>query len=231
MVDFKNLALQMEGPQRKQSRALVAVEAAAAPIRAEPTPFPMPPEQFLRYGPVPAALRATSHYCTWHPLAGVDGNPTPGFTPTELPPRAIAFVPFPGNPNDRNHTPGELPLSWFNMCEFMCNRVSQCLGDEFARFDDSTTSRSPAFDLALVTRVLSVTDMVTDPAKPFYGVDTDPSRGQMVAEFDCPADAWFFCESSHPSHMPYSILMEISLQTSGILTSWVKALHSPPQDP
>jgi hypothetical protein len=24
------------------------------------------------------------------------------------------------------------------MCEFMCNRLSQCLGDEYSRFDVST---------------------------------------------------------------------------------------------
>merc|ERR1719265_1536138 len=45
----------------------------------------------------------------------------------------------------------------------------------------------------------------------------------MIAEFDCPADAWFFGASSNDAVMPYSILMEIGLQTSGILTSWVKA--------
>lgn len=54
-------------------------------------------------------------------------------------------------------------------------------------------------------------------------VDVNPAKGTMVAEFDCPADAWFFKASSHDSLMPYSILMEIGLQTSGILTSWVKA--------
>ena len=50
-------------------------------------------------------------------------------------------MPFPGNPNDTNHTPGVLPLSWVNMCEFMCNNVSQCLGDDFKGFDESSTSR------------------------------------------------------------------------------------------
>ena len=45
----------------------------------------------------------------------------------------------------------------------------------------------------------------------------------MIAEFDCPSDAWFFEASSHDSFIPYSVLMEIGLQTSGILTSWVKA--------
>ena len=110
------------------------------------------------------------------------------------------------------------------MCEFMCNNVSACLGDDFKGFDESSTSRSPAFDLALTTRVLSVTGMVQQKGSDkWYGVDTDSSTGTMVAEFDCPADAWFFKAAPHDGIMPYSILMEIALQTCGILTSWNKA--------
>ena len=58
------------------------------------------------------------------------------------------------------------------------------------------TGRSPAFDLALTTRVLSVTGMeeMAAPAPlgegKWYGVDRNPATGTMVAEFDCPADAW-----------------------------------------
>ena len=76
----------------------------------------------------------------------------------------------------------------------------------------------------MVTRVLSVSGIEkAAPGKSFHGVDTNPAKGTMVAEFDVPADAWFFKGSSSPDLMPYSILMEIGLQTSGILTSWVKA--------
>ena len=58
------------------------------------------------------------------------------------------------------------------------------------------TGRSPAFDLALTTRVLSVTGMeeMAAPAPlgegKWYGVDRNPATGTMTAEFDCPADAW-----------------------------------------
>ena len=57
----------------------------------------------------------------------------------------------------------------------------------------------------------------------WYGVDRNPATGTMVAEFDCPADAWFFAGAPRGDLMPYSILMEIALQTCGILTSWNKA--------
>ena len=236
VVDFQNIALQIQakatvprpsaspqGALRQGSAGLVSADAAA--WRSE-----TPPSQYMKWGSELGTLdgrrRAQQKLApgklSWHPLAGKHGNPMPGFTPTAYPPRAITFLPFPNNPNDNNHTPGVLPLSWVNLCEFMCNKVSLCLGDEFARFDDSTTSRSPAFDLQVVTRVLEVTGM--EKGSFCHGlVDVNPAKGTMVAEFDCPADAWFFKANSHDSLMPYSILMEIGLQTSGILTSWVKA--------
>ena len=147
--------------------------------------YPKPPAKFMRWG----APKGPEDKLTWHPFAGKNGNPVPGFQPTEFPPRPIAFLPFPNNPADSNHTPGELPLNWYNLMEFTANRTSKCLGDEFSRFDDSETSKMPAFDLQLVTRVLSVEGMVRGD---FHGVDCDPGKGTMVAEFDCPADAWFF---------------------------------------
>ena len=55
----------------------------------------------------------------------------------------------------------------------------------------STSSRSPAFDLAFTTRVISVTGMESDPGNnKWYNVDCNPGTGTMIAEFDCPADAW-----------------------------------------
>ena len=81
-----------------------------------------------------------------------------------------------------------------------------------------------AFDLGFTTRVLTVTGMEEEPGNnKWYNVDCNPGTGTMTAEFDCPADAWFFEGSSNDGFMPYSILMEIALQTCGILTSWNKA--------
>eukprot|EP00939_MAST-03C_sp_MAST-3C-sp1_P002650 g2650.t1 len=216
VVDFKGIALTIESTPSEAHPMLSGKRLSSRSLSSHPSI----PKELMRYGPVPEAVKDKYTALSWHPLAGVDGNPVPGFAPTRFPPRPIAFLPFPGNPLDTNHTPGVLPLSWFNMCEFMCNRVSKCLGDEFAIFDDSNTSRSPAWDLALVTRVLSVADLEQGS---FFGVDTNPSKGSMIAQFDCPRDAWFFRGSSNDDLMPYSILMEIGLQTAGILTSWVKA--------
>ena len=225
VVDFKGIALQIEGEPtaRNPTRGGGAIPRAPSQSfvsqsgRLAPKPI-QPPRNSLKSDPgAPNAL-------IWHPLAGKNGNPTPYFDPTDYPPRPITFIPFPNNPNDNNHTPGELPLSWVNMCEFMCGRTSACLGPEFSRFDNSKTSRSPAFDLQVVTRVLSVTNLERGSFKfKRYTSDINPSKGTMVAQFDVPEDAWFFKANSRDDLMPYSILMEIGLQTSGILTSWVKA--------
>ena len=239
VVDFKGVALQMEGtlaPGHPTRGGGTTAMTTAAPARGPVISGydvgglhlsggfrgPMPPAEYMSWGkPLKPSIAGG---LTWHPLAGKNGNPTPGFTPTPYPPRPIAFIPFPGNPHDNNHTPGVLPLSWVNMCEFMCNRLSQCLGDEYSRFDVSTSSRSPAFDLAFTTRVISVTGMESDPGNnKWYNVDCNPGTGTMIAEFDCPADAWFFEGSSRSDFMPYSILMEIALQTCGVLTTWNKA--------
>jgi len=106
------------------------------------------------------------------------------------------MVPFPGNPKDNNHTPGVLPLSWWNMAEFMANKVSNCLGPRFKRFDVSTTSRSPAFDLQMVSRVTEVTG--TESGSFYNGLARfNPSKGTMVAELDVHSDSWFFQGSSN----------------------------------
>ena len=228
VVDFKGIALQIEGDATPINPTYAGQDIPSRVARAITTTKPAFSRDIGRRAPArrdpPAGCLITDRNppngLTWHPLAGVNGNPTPFFSPTKYPPRAITFVPFPNNPNDSNHEPGVLPLSWYNMCEFMCGRVSACLGQEFKRFDNSTTSRSPAFDLQVVTRVISVTNL--EKGK-FYNVDVNPSKGTMVAQFDVPEDAWFFKANSRDGLMPYSILMEIGLQTSGILTSWVKA--------
>nr|A0A1B3PEI9.1 RecName: Full=Polyunsaturated fatty acid synthase subunit C; Short=PUFAs-C [Thraustochytrium sp. ATCC 26185]AOG21006.1 polyunsaturated fatty acid synthase subunit C [Thraustochytrium sp. ATCC 26185] len=233
VVDFKGIALKMQKrststeepskvvPVFAKGQATVGTEASRAPGAATayspdvlaPAPVALP-KNLLKGDPL------APREMTWHPMARIPGNPTPSFAPSAYAPRNIAFTPFPGNPLDNDHTPGKMPLTWFNMAEFMAGKVSQCLGPEFTKFDNSNTSRSPAWDLALVTRAVSVTDM--EHVK-WRNIDCNPSKGTMIGEFDCPADAWFYKGAANDGHMPYSILMEIALQTSGVLTSVLKA--------
>eukprot|EP00727_Mastigamoeba_balamuthi_P002593 m51a1_g12330 putative 2-nitropropane dioxygenase (5051) ;mRNA; r:463581-479334 len=201
------------GPAPAPSKSLRAVSgpvhAKAVAIPSSWKDFPMPPKNLLVWG----NGSETFGKMTWHPLAGVNGNPTPNFRPTEFPPRAIKFIPFPGNPNDTNHVPGEYPLSWYNLAEFSCGKMSLCFGDEFKWFDGFNSSRMPSFDLQLLTRVLS-------------GSERGVAVGATACgEFDCPSDAWFY-QGRADTYMPYSILMEIALQLTAVITSWSQVPQS-----
>ncbi|KAH9255778.1 hypothetical protein BASA81_006172 [Batrachochytrium salamandrivorans] len=210
VVDFKGIALRIErGPSKTVST--VASTTAVQGLVLAPVSSPLA-GMLLSDSTAPKQV-------TWHPLLNQAGPKGLLFHPSRFPPRPIQFLPFDAS-KDVNRVPGQFPFTWWHLSEFMCGNVSNCLGDEFKRFDHSKTSRSPAFDLQVVTRVTECTGLV---AKQIYGVDRDPSQGQMVGEFDCPKDAWFFQGMPQDKYMPYSILMEIALQTSGILTSVVKA--------
>ena len=195
VVDFKNICLQMEGNPVDPSVATTST---------------------LTTSRVPRDVSNATHL-TWHPLAG-NGNPTPTFIPTDLAAREIAFLPFPGNPNDNNFTPGEVPLNWYNIAEFQYGHLANCFGKEYDRFDHgSKASRMPGFELAMVTRILEEKNMDT------------PKIASMISEFDCPHDAWFYGRGTNV--MPYSILMEIGLQTSGIISARSAALLNKDPDP
>lgn len=172
------------------------------------------PKELAVWGPVenPSLIPMT-----WHPLAGVNGNPTPTIWRTSYPPRQVAFLPFPGNPNDANHTPGKFPLTWYHIWEAGCGRITQCLGSGWEKWDNLISSRMPAFDLQFLTRVLSA--------------NSKESAGKVfvLGEFDCPADAWFY-QGSQDTLIPYSAIMEISLQITGIIAPDMKPLKCAPGD-
>jgi 3-hydroxymyristoyl/3-hydroxydecanoyl-(acyl carrier protein) dehydratase len=193
VVDFKGIALRIErGPVDGVAPVSAPVSSNGSSVsngHHHSSPLTV---QGVLVKPVPPPLSgmklgepAAPSEVTWHPLAKSLGGTKLNFYPSKFAPRSICFVPFDAS-NDINRTPGKLPFTWWHLSEFMCGKVSNCLGEEFKRFDVSKTSRSPAFDLQVVTRVLSVDGMIQ---KPTYGVDVDPSHGSMVAEFDCPKDA------------------------------------------
>merc|ERR1712195_243523 len=157
-----DLRLRIEESKITNGEGAKASATVAAPTASSTTTTmvqrPQPPSKYMKWG---GPKLGKPDKLTWHPLAGKNGMPTPGFQPTAYPPRAIAFLPFPGNPNDNNSEPGVLPLNWVNLMEFTVNRTSLCMG--------------PAFDLQLVTRVISVEDMEYGN---FHGVDCNPGKGK-----------------------------------------------------
>jgi PfaD family protein len=71
----------------------------------------------------------------------------------------------------------------------------------------------PNSDLQLVTRVISI-DSKGDRKKKII-----KEGATIIAEFDCPEDAWFYKQND--GVLPYSILMEIALQPCGFLTAYL----------
>lgn len=134
------------------------------------------------------------------------------YVPGQYEIREHSFAPFPGNPNDLNTVPDTLPFTQFHFIEFATGRIANCFGEKFGGiYDGRTPPRTPNADLQLTSRVLEID-----------GERNDLKRiSSTLAEFDNPADAWYYTENTHPDLMPYSIIMEISLQPNGFISAWV----------
>jgi len=105
--------------------------------------------------------------------------------------------------------PREALFTQYHLEQFATGSIAKCFGPEFEIYESRQPPRTPNGDLQLVSRVLEVAGRRHDLKKP----------ASVVAEYDVPPDAWFFQHNSHPGIMPYSILMEISLQPCGFISA------------
>ena len=97
----------------------------------------------------------------------------------------------------------------YHLQHFATGSISECFGPEFKIYENRQPPRTPNGDLQLTTRVLEVCGQRHDFSKPAY----------TIAEYDVPADAWYFQQNSHFAVMPYSIIMEIALQPCGFISA------------
>ncbi|MGB0894610.1 MAG: beta-ketoacyl synthase N-terminal-like domain-containing protein [Parashewanella sp.] len=119
-----------------------------------------------------------------------------------------------------NRTPDTLPYTPYHMFEFATGSIENCFGDEFSIYRELTPPRTPCGDLQLTTRVIAISGTRGDFKNP----------ASCIAEYEVPADAWYFTKNSHHSVMPYSILMEISLQPNGFISAWMGTTLQFPND-
>ena len=115
----------------------------------------------------------------------------------------------PAIPND-NRVPDTVPYQPFHLFEFATGDIGKCFGPEFDFYKNLTPPRTPCGDLQLTTRVTEVRGVRGELKKPSY----------CKGEYEVPVDAWYLRGNSHPSVMPYSVLMEISLQPNGFISAW-----------
>ena len=119
-----------------------------------------------------------------------------------------------------NRVPDTLPYTPYHMFEFATGDIENCFGSDFSIYRDLIPPRTPCGDLQLTTRVIDIQGQRGDLKNP----------ASCIAEYEVPADAWYFEKNSHDTVMPYSILMEIALQPNGFISAWMGTTLKFPND-
>lgn len=126
----------------------------------------------------------------------------------------LKHVPAPIAPKDSqyaNRVPDTLPFTPYHMFEFATGDIENCFGPDFSIYRGLIPPRTPCGDLQLTTRVIAIDGKRGELKKP----------SSCIAEYEVPANAWYYDKNSHPSVMPYSVLMEISLQPNGFISGYM----------
>ncbi|RTR32695.1 beta-ketoacyl synthase N-terminal-like domain-containing protein [Shewanella atlantica] len=123
----------------------------------------------------------------------------------------ISHVEAPITPDYPNRVPDTVPFTPYHMFEFATGNIENCFGPEFSIYRGMIPPRTPCGDLQVTTRVIEVNGKRGDFKKP----------SSCIAEYEVPTDAWYFDKNNHQAVMPYSILMEISLQPNGFISGYM----------
>ncbi|MFA0442744.1 beta-hydroxyacyl-ACP dehydratase [Vibrio sp. 10N.286.49.C2] len=123
----------------------------------------------------------------------------------------LQHVEAPITPDYLNRTPDTVPFTPYHMFEFATGDIEKCFGPDFSIYRGMIPPRTPCGDLQLTTRVVEINGKRGDFKKP----------SSCIAEYEVPANAWYFDENSHETLMPYSVLMEISLQPNGFISGYM----------
>lgn len=101
---------------------------------------------------------------------------------------------------------------------FAVGRPSEAFGDRYRVFDEERLiARLPGPPFQFLDRIIAI-DAEQWQMK---------AGGSIVAEYDVPADAWYFA-ANRSDTMPFSVLLEIALQPCGWLAAYLgSALTSP----
>lgn len=135
----------------------------------------------------------------------------------------LKHVPAPVAPADSkyaNRVPDTLPFTPYHMFEFATGDIENCFGPDFSIYRGLIPPRTPCGDLQLTTRVIAIDGKRGELKKP----------SSCIAEYEVPANAWYYDKNSHHAVMPYSVLMEISLQPNGFISGYMgTTLGFPPR--
>ncbi|MGI2078018.1 beta-ketoacyl synthase N-terminal-like domain-containing protein [Shewanella putrefaciens] len=130
-----------------------------------------------------------------------------GVVPLQHVPAPIA----PAGSKYANRVPDALPFTPYHMFEFATGDIENCFGPDFSIYRGLIPPRTPCGDLQLTTRVVAIDGKRGELKKP----------SSCIAEYEVPANAWYYDKNSHHAVMPYSVLMEISLQPNGFISGYM----------
>jgi len=101
--------------------------------------------------------------------------------------------------------------------EFATGSPSRAFGQRYTPFDrDRFIARLPAPPYSFLDR------MVSGTVEPWVM----KAGGSATAEYDVPADAWYFADARQP-RMPFTVLLEVALQACGWVSAYIgSALQS-----
>lgn len=130
-----------------------------------------------------------------------------GVVPLQHVPAPIA----PAGSKYANRVPDTLPFTPYHMFEFATGDIENCFGPDFSIYRGLIPPRTPCGDLQPTTRVVAIDGKRGELKKP----------SSCIAEYEVPANAWYYDKNSHHAVMPYSVLMEISLQPNGFISGYM----------
>lgn len=128
-----------------------------------------------------------------------------------VPLKHVAAPIAPADSKYANRVPDTLPFTPYHMFEFATGDIENCFGPDFSIYRGLIPPRTPCGDLQLTTRVVAIDGKRGELKKP----------SSCIAEYEVPASAWYYDKNSHHAVMPYSVLMEISLQPNGFISGYM----------
>lgn len=128
-----------------------------------------------------------------------------------VPLKHVAAPVAPADSKYANRVPDTLPFTPYHMFEFATGDIENCFGPDFSIYRGLIPPRTPCGDLQLTTRVIAIDGKRGELKKP----------SSCIAEYEVPANAWYYAKNSHHAVMPYSVLMEISLQPNGFISGYM----------
>lgn len=165
----------------------------------------------LGYGPEPFAIADALMFADGKPIVEVSDMT---LKMTGLDRAAIESI-WASRPSSKS---GPLVFTKEQVLAFSTGNPSDAFGERYRPYDsDRFIARLPAPPFSFLDRVVSTT------VEPFVMA----SGGEATAEYDVPADAWYF-EAERSGVMPFAVLQEAALQACGWTSAYMgSALTSP----